>query len=418
MDTPSTLFRSEVVAQRPGSLPAGLLLKSGQALRVLLCLLILVMLLALFLLFFIPYKETSNARGILQPAGGVFKLLAPAPARVTALHTSAGKAVSKGQVLLILDTSPPGPQGNAATVTEIEQLRTERESLHREVALQSRLVSVLNEQNDQNRHSLDNKLQLAREELDTLQQQQMLSSNSMQALGSLLEQSAISQRQADEQHYTHLELERQHQRLLQQLVELEHQIRSLNTSRQVREQENVLAALARERRIEQIDTQLDYLDGKDRITLVAETKGMVGEVSVKEGDLVKTGQPLLVLNPDNADLEAELYVSSRVHARLAPGQEVLLSYDGFSTSQYGRYSATISYLGQAVLDPREQLLPVTGLREPVYRIRAQLQQHYVEGPDVYRLQSGMQLTGEFVETERSLFRHVLEPVLKLRGKVF
>jgi len=100
-----------------------------------------------------------------------------------------------------------------------------------------------------------------------------------------------------------------------------------------------------------------------------------------------------------------------------PGQELLLNYDAFNFQLYGRYRATVTRIDRASLDPREHLLPVPGIQEPVFTIKARLDQSYVEGPDIYRLQSGMLFSADIVTAEMSLLAFIFKPVLELKARL-
>ncbi|MCY3566111.1 MAG: hypothetical protein OXH27_08005, partial [Gammaproteobacteria bacterium] len=109
---------------------------------------------------------------------------------------------------------------------------------------------------------------------------------------------------------------------------------------------------------------------------------------------------------------------SRVIGKLAVGQQVLLSYESFDYREYGRYAATIESVAGARLDPREQLLPLSLLNEPVYRVRAALERQSVEGPEEHALLAGMQFQAHVVTDELPLIGLVFKPLRSLRGLVW
>ena len=74
-------------------------------------------------------------------------------------------------------------------------------------------------------------------------------------------------------------------------------------------------------------------------------------------------------------------------------------------------------IGKARLDPRETVLPIFGINEPVFKITAQLHETAVQGDSLYRLQSGATLMADFVLSEMSLLQFIFRPILGLQGKV-
>ena len=55
--------------------------------------------------------------------------------------------------------------------------------------------------------------------------------------------------------------------------------------------------------------------------------------------------------------------------------------------------------------------------EPVFRLRASIEQRYVSGSETYRLQPGLLFTADFVLEELPLLYFIFKPVLSLRGLV-
>jgi membrane fusion protein len=103
---------------------------------------------------------------------------------------------------------------------------------------------------------------------------------------------------------------------------------------------------------------------------------------------------------------------------LFQGQQVMLGFDAFDYRYYGRYPAVVEQISRGSLDPREQLLPVPGISEPVFRVRLSLTKQYVEGPDIARLQAGMLLRADFITAEMSLLSFIFKPLLRLRGRIW
>jgi membrane fusion protein len=151
--------------------------------------------------------------------------------------------------------------------------------------------------------------------------------------------------------------------------------------------------------------------------VIAEQGGKLTAMAVPEGQSVGAGQVLASIGYIGGDVEAVVYVPSRVAGKLYEDQEILLSFDAFDFHQYGRYPARIKQISAASLDPREQLLPVPDVREPVFRLTAEVEQRYVQGPQLYPLQAGLLFTADFVIEELPLLHFVLKPVLTMRGLV-
>ncbi|PCI77224.1 MAG: hypothetical protein COB20_08420, partial [SAR86 cluster bacterium] len=141
------------------------------------------------------------------------------------------------------------------------------------------------------------------------------------------------------------------------------------------------------------------------------------ELGLERGKSVLPNQPLFFINPSKTELQATLYVPASVQAKLVTGQSVLLRYDAFDFRLYGRHEATVVAIGKARLDPRETVLPIFGINEPVFKVTAELHESVVQGDSLYRLQSGATLMADFVLFEMSLLQFIFRPILGLQGKV-
>lgn len=166
-----------------------------------------------------------------------------------------------------------------------------------------------------------------------------------------------------------------------------------------------------------VRNQIKRRDQDEVITITAVKNGTVASLAVQPGSPVAVGQTLLTLIPPNEPLQATVYIPSRLIGKIYPEQPLLLSFDAFPVSEFGYTDAQVKSISTAPLDPRETLLPVTELNEPVFKVVAELSRHYVEGPDIYPLLSGIQFSADFVVEDLSLIEFIFKPVLKLRGKI-
>jgi membrane fusion protein len=201
------------------------------------------------------------------------------------------------------------------------------------------------------------------------------------------------------------------------LLQYDYELNSLNNAEQLAEFDSEQASLQIQRELQVIDQEITSLSNQALFTVVAQGPGIVAELGLSSGKSVLPNQPLFFINPQNVDLQATLYVPAAVQAKLVIGQSVLLRYDAFDFRLYGRYEATVVAIGKARLDPRETVLPIFGINEPVFKITAQLHETAVQGDSLYRLQSGATLMADFVLSEMSLLQFIFRPILGLQGKV-
>ena len=416
-ENPNHLFRERAIAHRIMGPPSAPVITLANYFKLQLGLWVVLLLVAMYLLTKTTYKETVAARGVLVPVHDAQKIVSPVAARVEEIHVNQGERVERGDILASLSTGIYNGQGASVVQENIQQLETDRELLLKKFAVQqlaqqqsihwSRAAAL-------NVHS--SKLSLE-EEAGLLTTRTQLSDRNLQAVSTLLQSGNSSTREYDQQHQAHLELLGRRQALSQRLLQYDYELNSLNNAEQLAEFDSEQAGLQIQRELQVIDQKITSLSDQALFTVVAQGPGIVAALGLSRGKSVLPNQPLFFINPSKTELQATLYVPATVQAKLVEGQSVLLRYDAFDFRLYGRYEATVVTVGKARLDPRETVLPIIGVTEPVFKVIAELHESTVQGDSLYRLQSGATLTADFVIWEMSLLQFIFRPILGLQGKV-
>jgi multidrug efflux pump subunit AcrA (membrane-fusion protein) len=417
MSQQAGLFRQQVLLLQHEPSERGTVISQSHSLKWFSLALALLFLGLLYLLLLTSYKETIQARGVLQAAGSIQTVTAPADLRVEKILVAQGQQVSEGQALAILSRRLFDQQGRPYSWMESQQLQQQQALLQNELRLTEQFKSAEQQQLQsqlQARHKLLEAMhrdqQLAREQLSLSQQQ-------LDAMAALLEQASVSRADYRRQRLAHLEVARQFNEQSRGIEQLQQEILQLEDKQQTLQLEQDLLQLQGQGQIEELAFKRARLSQQDSLTLVAEQDGVVTGVAVAAGEALRANQPLMQIHEHGSGLQAVAYVPSSVVGKLVPGQQLLLSFDAFNYMDYGRYAARIETISRFPIDPRQQLVPVPGVNEPVFRLTASLEQHYVEGPDIYPLQSGLLLSADFVTAELTLIGFILKPVLELRGRL-
>lgn len=363
------------------------------------------------------YKETESARGRILPTVAEQKLVSPKSGVVNNLQVEFGERVKKGEIVAVISLDLFNARGEVSNASAKQMARSGLANLASQKALKLQQFELRQSYLMQQSRQLEARQETALDSLATAREQVLLSEEMLAVSDTLLAKRVVTQSQFDRQKISHLNLlsksqaaEQTHQELL---LQSQHVIENLKVTELEIELE--LSRIQQEK--EALLFQLRRLQDENQISVLAQQDGYVAMISVAVGDAVTTGQPLVYLQSEATGLLAELYVPSRVVAKLAPGQELMLRYDAFDYKSYGRYLAVISEISRAAMDPREHLLPVGNLSEPVFRVLVHPEQHYVEGSEVYPLQAGLLLSADFIVAEMSLLGFIFQPVLNLRGKV-
>ncbi len=378
---------------------------------------VLLLIVATYLLTKTSYKQTLAARGVLEPRVGVQKIVAPAAARVARIHVRQGDRVAKGDVLASLTADIYNESGGSVHRQNLSQLREHRSLIEEQLRTEQLTRNQSRHWNKNAAETIRGSRSNLEKEAEYLAIQLTLSDRNLQAVTRLLETGNSSTREFDQQYRAHLDLLMREQSLSQRELQFGHELNALANSRQVAELEFHQSMLRLKRELLAMDQQIEALSNRAQFTVVAEGPGIVAELGLEVGKPVFANQPLLYIKPVDSELQATIYVPAAVQARLAIGQTVLLRYDAFDFRLYGRQEAVITAIGQASLDPRDTVLPIAGISEPVFKVTAQLHNYSVRGEALYQLQMGSTLIADFVVADMTLLQFIFEPILRLQGKV-
>lgn len=411
------LFREESIRHRLNKTGAEVLLQRSSFMQPLLWMLCIVFLALLILINQIEYKDTQSARGRLVTSSGEQQLVAPAPGVVSELLAAVGDSVEEGQVIALIATDVFDRHGRASSHSDRALLEVEYAAANNE---RKSLMQAFNSR----QADLHGKLKQYREmipefsnQLVLIEEQIGISASLLRGVEKLLEHQSIPKVQAEQQRMAHLALLREQSSLKSELNRLHMQLGIAEQDLALLAAEQSLELGRIDARVQALGLQLEQTANQSTLSVLAQRSGVVSSLPIVPGEAVQAGQPLVYLQPADRSMLAEIYVTSKVMGKLAPGQEVLLSYDAFDYQSYGRYPGTILSIETAALDPREHLLPMSPSGQPLFRVTATLSQHYVEGQDIFPLQPGLLLTADFVLAEMPLTHYIFNPVLSLRGKV-
>jgi len=411
------LLREQAVAHKmlgPASTP---IITFGNYFKLQLVFWVSLLSVATYLLIKTTYKETETARGILEPIQHTQKIVSPVSARVEKIHVEQGEVVESGTILATLSTGTYNEQGVSVFQESIRQLRADRELLEEKSELQrlsqkqsSRWKAVAAE------HTYRNKLSLEQESA-LLANRIQLSDRNLEAVSILLKSGNSSTREYDQQQQSHLQLLGRMQTLSQRLLQYDYELDALDNAERSAQLDYEKSYVQVQRELQLIDQKIKSIDSQALFTVLAQEEGIVAELALENGKSVLANQPLFFIDPTDAQLQATVYVSAAIQAKLVEGQSVLLRYDGFDYRVYGRQEATVVAVGKVGLDPRENMLPFIGINEPVFKVTVMLHESTIQGESLYRLQSGATLEADFVLAEMSLLQFILRPILSLQGKV-
>lgn len=415
-----TLFRPEVLAQRKTQWLGPVLVRPKFSHRLFAGVAAAVTTAILALLFMGVYPRKVRVSGLLVPRGGLAQVFSPQAGVVTNVAVEEGQAVSKGDRLVSFSTDRETSFGMTGEQVK-QQLTSRKESLLRDRRNIERL-------SDQQQRSLQDRLDALESSEKKISSEIGLQNarvrwamrtvgrqKAMEKQGVASTENVQSAEEAQIEQVSRLrELERNRLNTQRDRISIKGDLDDLP----IKTQRDVADV---DRNVAMVEQQLAELASQREMVMSAPEDGVVTALQAKRGGHPDPRVPLLAIVPKGADLEAQLYCSSRAVGFLKPGQKVLLRYEAFPYQKFGHYEGTVTSVSQSAVSPTELTPEIASLarvaqNEAVYRVTVSLSAQSVQafGKSV-ALAPGMQLEADVVLEKRRLVEWMFEPLFTVTG---
>lgn len=194
------------------------------------------------------------------------------------------------------------------------------------------------------------------------------------------------------------------------LVEAQHQIASLQADRDAfvqqwmstSSQDLVTAQGTRDTVLAQLAKAYRH---KDLVKLIAPEDAIVlTRAKVSVGAVLKEGETLITIVPENAPIEAELNISAREVGFVRANDEVSLKVDAFPFTEHGLARGKLSWVSEGAFSLDDDGKPV----EPYYKARVSIKDmRFTRVPTTFRLIPGMTLSGDIHIGDRSVLGYLV-----------
>ena len=411
------LFREEVISAQGQNRLGEILLARPVSLRVLTLVAVAIASSIVIFLFFGEYTRKERVTGQLALDKGLVKVYSQVGGVVVRRLVNEGDRVKYGQPLYVI-TAERNTLGNGETQAEIlKQIRSKKTSMEAELQKQKQILTTEERQLRQKIADLETELSQLRREMITQERRLGLSKDTAARYRELLQDNYVSQTALDEKE----------QDLLDQQGKLENLQRTEISTRRDRnflkmdlanlplKASNTLAAI--ERSVASLEQEILDTEGKREMVVIALQEGAVTAILADLGQTVTPALPLLSILPQEAKLEASLYVPSRSVGFLEVGNKVLMRYQAYPYQKFGQYPGTVREISKTALKPDELKL-VGATEEMYYRVIVALDSPYVMAyGKQLPLQDGMDLEVDILIDTRKLYEWVLEPIYSITGKL-
>lgn len=410
MESNKSLFRSESIDSKKDRLFGEVLLRQTVQSRFLVFALVLVITAAIVWLTIGKYSRTEQARGLLVTTAPSAKIIATRPGVVTKLIAKEGAFVRKGTPIAVVDLERRDSAGAAsnqdalATITARMAIGEQQVALTRKRAREDKTrLTALSLSLSRQAQDVERQIAIQRDLVKS-------NRNLFNKIETVVEKGFVTQ----------IDYERRRQELLiseQALSRLEQQHVSLLSERDRAQAEKSQLVVSTSQEIATIEgnkgalqQQGAQLRGEQAYTIIAPISGRVAALQAAEGRLASPEVPMMVIIPEDTQLQAQIYAPTRAIGFVETGQDVRLLYDAFPYQRFGSFDGEVADISRIVIDPREADVPFQ-IEEPVYRVTVNLTQQEIKGfGDQVPLQPGMTLTANLVLEEQSFLDWILTPL--------
>lgn len=412
------LFRQEAIAQQQDRLHGEVLLVQPLSIKLFSAAILLLVAAVTAYLLWATFPRKETVQGHLVPSSGVLQVTAPRTGIVRQVLVSDGDGVTQGQPLFVVNGDSILADGQNLEALLLGEYRQRQALLNQRIERVPTLFEHRRQEKQQSIAETTDDLESLRQQQTTLERRLALTREQVERLERLRERNLASQTDVNEAVDQQLALESELQTMQRNIDTQRHRLERLQTqlSNLITEQEDQHDQLQSE--LSSLAQQIAELHGRSAYIITAERDGQITSVQAVEGQDAEPGLPLASLLPEDTELLAELFVPTSAIGFLEPGQSIRARYSAFPYQQFGLYDGRIDEISDHVLLPDELRRAPVPLDEPVYRVRAQIEQQHVlafgrETP----LKPGILLEADIELADRTLVQWLLEPILSVRGRL-
>ena len=373
--------------------------------------------LVLFVVFG-SYTRKTTVYGEIVPVSGVIKVFPPQAGRIEAVLVQSGARVAKGDVLLRINSTVSTEGGNREQQV-LAALQAQDEALKRQLQRNASFREAFMRQMADRRSAASREEELLVLQEKPLAAQLNLAAKNEARYRDLMKKDYVSKEAHEQRAAERLALDAQLQQLKRQRHDVARQL--LLLGQEEAQQADVFVREENElvRQQAQVRAQMAEVEAQQAVVVRAPEDGIVSSVLLAAGQQAVAGVPLMVMVPQDAVYEANLYAPSQQMGFVMPGQQVFLRYGAYPYQKFGQYGAVITDVAQTAVSAQEltdtAFAALQGVS--VYRIRARLDKDYVS---VYGekqpLMAGMLFEADVVQEERRIYEWMLEPLFAIRER--
>jgi membrane fusion protein len=414
------LFRTQAIEHRKQGLHGKVLLLPQLSHTLILGALLLWALIVFIWLFTSHYARKETVSGWLEPPEGITRVYAETNGIIQKVLVAEGEEVTQDQPLFIVNDDRVLASGDHLQTNLINEYNAQRQLLNEQLTRTQSIFQLRMTDLQKRIGSAQQDIKLIDEQTRILTERYTLVSAQVERFRRLKQNGHVSNVEFDNAMAQELALKSDQQTLLRNRITQTNAIEQLHTELTLLPDENANSLGQLRSRLSDIAQQIVQMNGQSARIVKAPRAGVVNNLQAREGQQAYANNniPLLTLFPNNQQLSVQLLIPVRAIGFIESGQLLAIRYDAFPYQKFGIYQGTVTQVSKTLLLPNEVLNTPIAIKEPVYRVTANLTRPDVQayGKD-FALKPGMTLSADVSLSERSLIQWLLEPLFSLKGRI-
>lgn len=364
------------------------------------------------------YARKESVQGWIEPASGITRVYARDSGVLAQILVDNGDYVSEGDALVMITADRVLADGSKLGELTIEEISKQHREILDQIDNTARLTAAESEMLDSEVAQARSQIASLVNQLDNLQARLRLTRSREGRAKRLLERGVLAAADLDPLISERLTVEAEHEsaqaRVQDRRADI-HRLQLAKASLPLMKQQDV-AALRRQ--ASELQQQLAVARSGNSRIIRAPRDGYVGNLQARVGKQTNESTPLLTIGEKHEEFVSVLLVPVRAVGFVDVGQAIGVRYDAFPYQKFGVYQGRVVEISDTVLLPGELVDSPLLVREPVYRVSADLDG---QGIDAYGkrvdLKPGMTLSADINLSRRTLVEWLIEPILSLRGRL-
>ncbi|NVJ61930.1 MAG: HlyD family efflux transporter periplasmic adaptor subunit [Gammaproteobacteria bacterium] len=367
----------------------------------------------LFLIFG-QFTRSIPVKGVLRSSQGDTEVMPYQPGIVDEMFVEEGQYAEKGTPLYKIRTDKQGEDGSVNTKL-ILSLKESIDLMHEKIAYQEELNELDIEELKRSIVTLKSKADNADEEIEIKNDYMKLLSSELSIISKLKAKKQVTQTEYNVKYAQLLEarlalkaLKRSKLEFLERAESAEKNIRNITV-------QGKTMIVEYQQRLTDLQRELASKESDKFYIITAPKSGVAANVFAKKGTFVEVNKPLMVLQPKDNQLVAEVYIPTSAIGQVKVGNSIKLRYQAFPYQKFGMFAGEITNISSTLIQPYQAEVEEL-VEAPSYRAIVQLKQQNIDFKNTeIRLQTGMLLDADVIGDTRSMLGWIFEPVASSVG---